>query len=151
MSANFGLSLLTFTALRLLASCGGGAASQELERQRAMALDPPIAPATPTAQFQGPTEPRLAPDSGLALFLRNGCGACHAIRGTDARGTIAPDLSHVGSRTAIGAGVLPNTEEAIERFIARPDLVKPGVKMPAFDMLPRAEIQAIARYLKALQ
>jgi mono/diheme cytochrome c family protein len=89
--------------------------------------------------------------SGLELFLENGCGACHSIRGTEARGAIAPDLTHVGSRLTIGAGTLPNTEEAIARFITRPDLVKPGVKMPAFHMLPETDIRAIAAYLKALR
>ncbi|MBZ9841515.1 c-type cytochrome [Mesorhizobium sp. CA5] len=124
MSANAGL--LVGFAFWFLAYASNWVAAEELGHQQAKVVE-------------------------LSLFLSNGCGACHTIRGTEARGSIGPDLSHVGSRSAIGAGVLPNTEEAIARFVARPDLFKPGVKMPAFDMLPQTEIQAIARYLKALK
>lgn len=89
--------------------------------------------------------------SGERLFIRNGCGACHRVAGSEAQGTIGPDLSHLGSRTTIGAGILPNTEETIARFIADPGAIKPGAKMPAFNMLPPEDIQAIAAYLKGLQ
>lgn len=88
---------------------------------------------------------------GGQLFLGTGCGACHTIRGTAARGAIGPDLTHVGSRLTIGAGLLPNTEQALASFIARPDRLKSGIKMPNFDMLPPPDIAAIAAYLKALQ
>ncbi|MFU0505180.1 cytochrome c oxidase subunit II [Pseudaminobacter sp. NGMCC 1.201702] len=89
--------------------------------------------------------------TGLNAFLANGCGACHTIKGTQARGEIGPDLSHVGSRETLGAGILPNTQVAIARFIAGPEEIKPGVKMPAFGMLPPQEIDAIAAYLKGLK
>ncbi|RWM06998.1 c-type cytochrome [Mesorhizobium sp.] len=152
MSANVGLSVLVGCAFLLLAKGSNWAAAEELGHQRAKVIEPSIAPAALIApQLEDPAAPQDPPGTGLSLFLRNGCGACHTIRGTEARGTIGPDLSHIGSRTAIGAGILPNSEEAIARFIARPDLQKPGVKMPAFDMLPQTEIQTIARYLKALQ
>ncbi|RWB18534.1 c-type cytochrome [Mesorhizobium sp.] len=151
MSANVGLSAIVGCAFWFLAN-SSWAAAEELEHQRAKVVEPPVAPATLTAQqLENPIAPQGPLDSGLSLFVRNGCGACHSLRGTEAHGTIGPDLSHLGSRKAIGAGILPNTEEAIALFIARPDLLKPGVKMPAFDMLPQAEIQTIARYLKALQ
>jgi cytochrome c oxidase subunit 2 len=88
---------------------------------------------------------------GSALFNRHGCGACHRIAGTEAQGRVGPDLSHVGSRETLGAGILPNTEEAMTRFIARPQEIKPGQHMPAFDMLPAEEIRAIASYLKGLR
>jgi cytochrome c oxidase subunit 2 len=151
MSANVGLFLLVGCAFCFFAKSIGWAATDELGEPRATALGPTIAPTTLTAPQPDNSAALRDPGGGLSLFLRNGCGACHTIRGTDAHGTIGPDLSHLGSRTAIGAGVLPNTEEAIARFIARPDLLKPGVRMPAFDMLPQTDIQAIARYLKALQ
>jgi cytochrome c oxidase subunit 2 len=51
-------------------------------------------------------------EEGLALFLSHGCGACHAIRGTEADGTIGPDLTHVGSRTSLAAGILRNDVES---------------------------------------
>lgn len=88
---------------------------------------------------------------GQDLFLRHGCGSCHRIDGTEARGSVGPDLSHLGARETVGAGLLPNTEEAVARFIAEPDVLKPGTRMPSFRMLPPEEIRAIAIYLKGLK
>jgi cytochrome c oxidase subunit 2 len=88
---------------------------------------------------------------GHELFLANGCGACHAIRGTTAKGVIGPDLTHVGSRLSIGAGTLSNTRDALVRWIARTDHVKPGVIMPSFGMLPDEQLQAMALYLEGLR
>jgi cytochrome c oxidase subunit 2 len=104
-----------------------------------------IAPG-PVAAAASATVPR-----GGELFLSYGCGACHTVRGTEARGPIAPDLTHVGSRLTIGAGSLPNTGKALAAFIARPDRFKPGIKMPNFDMLPQSDLDAIVAYLRALQ
>ena len=92
-----------------------------------------------------------AAGEGAAPFLRQGCGACHRVDGTEAQGAIGPDLSHVGSRETIGAGILPNGEATLARFIADPDAVKPGALMPAYDMLPPDEIAAIAAYLRGLR
>lgn len=89
--------------------------------------------------------------TGAALFLRHGCGACHAVAGTEATGTLGPDLSHLGSRETLGAGILPNSKDNIARFTAEPDAIKPGVQMPAFGMLPPEDIGAIASWLKGLE
>jgi cytochrome c oxidase subunit 2 len=88
---------------------------------------------------------------GLAAFLGNGCGACHAVKGTDARGVIGPDLSHIGSRETLGAGILPNTEAELARFIARPAAFKPAARMPGYAMLPDEELRTIAAWLKGLR
>lgn len=88
---------------------------------------------------------------GLDLFLSYGCGACHGIRGTPARGVIGPDLTHAGGRTTLAAGILPNTADAFAHWIAAAEEVKPGSRMPSFGMAPAADITAIARYLKSLQ
>lgn len=92
-----------------------------------------------------------AEGEGLQAFLANGCDACHAIAGTEASGTIGPDLSHLGSRNTLGAGILENTVEEIARFIANPEAIKPGVRMPGFHGLSDEEIALIARYLKGLE
>ena len=47
--------------------------------------------------------------AGKAVFLRKQCAACHTVRGTPAAGTTGPDLTHVGSRRTIGAGLLETT------------------------------------------
>lgn len=84
-------------------------------------------------------------------FLRNGCSACHTVRGTSADGLVGPDLTHVGSRLSIGAGILANDPEAFQRWIHGPDTLKPGVQMPHFGMLPPEDLRAIAAYLESLK
>jgi cytochrome c oxidase subunit 2 len=88
---------------------------------------------------------------GLALFLRHGCAACHAIAGTEAKGTIGPDLTAFGERGTVGAGTLANTPEHIARFIRYPTEIKPQARMPSFGMLPEADVDRIASYLKGLR
>ncbi len=92
-----------------------------------------------------------APEAGRRLFLAHGCGACHTVRGTEANGVVGPDLTRIGSRHTIAAGILENTQENRERFIAEPDAVKPGVRMPGFAMLPAPDVAAIASWLGDLR
>ena len=106
--------------------------------------------------LESQSQPARTPDEplaarGQALFLASGCGACHTIRGTDARGVIGPDLTHVGSRLSLGAGTLPNEPDDFVEWIARTKEVKPEVHMPAFGMLPREDLQALAAYLEGLE
>ena len=93
---------------------------------------------------------RSAAAGAEEAFAANGCGGCHAIRGTAAAGTIGPDLTHFGARTSLAAGVLPMTERHIARFIRDAPEAKPGARMPAYRGMPAAEARAIARYLKGL-
>jgi cytochrome c oxidase subunit 2 len=89
--------------------------------------------------------------TGRTLFLSTGCGACHAIRGTEAVGVIGPDLTHVGSRRSIGAGMYPTNAGTLAGWIASAQHLKPGNKMPSFDMLRGEELRAIAVYLESLK
>ena len=102
---------------------------------------------------QEPAQPPQQPLAGRGqeLFLANGCGACHTVRGTLADGVVGPDLTHVGSRLSLGAGILPNEPDAFLRWIAGTEDVKPGVHMPAFGMLPPEDLRALAVYLEGLQ
>jgi len=88
---------------------------------------------------------------GRQLFLANGCGACHVVRGATATGKVGPDLTHVGSRLTIAAGALSNETESFQRWIKDAERVKPDVIMPAFSMLASDELAAIAAYLKELE
>ena len=102
--------------------------------------------------FAAQAAPAVAPAAhGAELFIANGCGACHSIRGTAANGVVGPDLTHVGSRHSLAAGILPNDDGAFRRFISRPTEIKPGVHMPRFGMLPAATVDALATYLEGLQ
>lgn len=95
----------------------------------------------------------VAPEqvAGAALFLARGCGACHAVRGTQAAGRIGPDLTHLASRPTIGAGTLENTVPELDRFIRHTREIKPAARMPSFDMLPPAETASIAAWLGSLR
>ncbi|KQU71547.1 cytochrome B [Aminobacter sp. DSM 101952] len=110
----------------------------------------------PVQEFALWTERRRQPSPGILapgseLFEKHGCGSCHRVEGTSAASRVGPDLSHLGSRNTLGAGILPNTPETISSFIVRPDAIKPGTHMPAFDMLPPDDIRSIAVWLKGLE
>jgi cytochrome c oxidase subunit II len=88
---------------------------------------------------------------GQKLFDQVGCGACHAVRGTTAQGTIGPDLTHLAGRTTLAAGILPNNHEALVRWITQAETIKPGSRMPSFGALPADHAEAIASYLEGLE
>jgi cytochrome c oxidase subunit 2 len=66
---------------------------------------------------------------GRHIFQQKGCVTCHAVRGHEGMGVTAPDLTHVGARTTIAAGVLENTQVNLHHWITHPNEVKPGNKM----------------------
>ena len=107
------------------------------------------APAKDLLSAPPPADPVAA--RGQQLFLAQGCGACHTVRGTPADGVVGPDLTHVGSRLSLAAGILPNEPDPFTRWIVHTEAVKPGVLMPAFGMLPPEEVRALAAYLEGLQ
>lgn len=88
---------------------------------------------------------------GQEQFFASGCGACHTIRGTPADGVVGPDLTHVGSRLSVGAGLLSNDAKSLFQWIARTDRLKPGVHMPHFGMLPAGDLRALTAYLAGLK
>lgn len=88
--------------------------------------------------------------SGRDVFLASGCPVCHTVRGTGARGNTGPDLTHFGGRRTIAAGTLRNTLGNREAWIANPQHVKPGNKMPGFP-LGSEELRALAAYLGSLE
>lgn len=95
---------------------------------------------------------------GRKLFTEKTCFSCHVIRGHHIGGSAAyPDLTHVGSRTTIAAGLLQNTPEQMSRWIMHPDEVKPGNKMYANGYIPNnihisaQEAAALVAYLQSLK
>lgn len=95
-----------------------------------------------------PTEGVLA--QGLNAFMESGCAECHSIRGTAARGKIGPDLTHIGSRSSLGAGVLPNTFGSLAGWVANPQALKPGNKMPA-SYIKAEDYHPLITYLMGLE
>lgn len=62
---------------------------------------------------------------GQQLFTREKCATCHTVRGTNARGLVGPDLTHIGTRTSIAAGWMENTVENMGKWIQNPGAIKP--------------------------
>lgn len=105
-------------------------------------------------------EDPLVTEGRTAFFFQSTCIACHAIGGTVAQGAIGPNLTRIGSRGTIGAGLLENTPENLFRWIKEPHVVKPGVAMPGAQQgaggfpatnLTDDQIRAMAAYLSSLR
>jgi len=90
-------------------------------------------------------------ERGRDLFAHGACIACHTITGVpQARGTVGPNLTHVGSRTMVAGAMLPNTEEWLRRWITNAPYLKPGSLMPAMP-LPDDQVAALIAYLQSLK
>jgi len=87
---------------------------------------------------------------GRRLFMSMPCSGCHTIRGTPAAGTSGPDLTHLASRTTIGALTLDNTRSNLADWIQNSQRYKPGNKMPGFT-LTKTETGALVAYLERLR
>ena len=87
---------------------------------------------------------------GEHVLLANICVSCHTVRGTAGAGTAGPDLTHVGARETIGAGVLPNDVAHMRAWLADPQRYKPGSLMPRVP-LTDSELDALAAYLVGLK
>jgi cytochrome c oxidase subunit 2 len=87
---------------------------------------------------------------GERVFLANICVNCHAIGGTAAAGTAGPNLTHMGARATLGAGVLPNDAARMRAWIVDPQQYKPGALMPRVP-LSDPELDALAAYLASLK
>jgi cytochrome c1 len=106
--------------------------------------------------------------AGAQLFAQGqgACIGCHKVRGVPtAMGVIGPNLTHVGGRHTIAAGLFPNDLEHLAAWIKNARAMKPGVLMPAlgkgqYDPVTKATLQAgltdqqaadIAAYLLTLK
>jgi cytochrome c oxidase subunit 2 len=106
-----------------------------LERQREPAL-------VPTDEFL---------KTGYDAFFKGDCHACHTIRGTPANGTEGPDLTHVGGRRSLGAGVLDNHVGTMAGWIAGAQDLKPGNHMPSMNVYTGDELRALSQWLESLE
>ncbi len=115
--------------------------------------------AEPEADFErwldGMRQPAKPPQAeeerrGRDLFMTTRCAGCHTVNGTDAHGLLGPDLTHMGTRSTIGAGTLPNTPEHMFAWVKDPQVSKPGNQMPP-NPLPSEDLQALVAYLGTLK
>jgi cytochrome c oxidase subunit II len=88
--------------------------------------------------------------AGREQFQSTACINCHTVRGTPANGIFGPDLTHLMSRSTLGAGVASNTPENLHAWVNNPDSLKPGALMPAMQ-LSRADLDQIVAYLLTLR
>jgi len=87
---------------------------------------------------------------GREVFMGSTCVMCHNIQGTDASGSVGPDLTHVAGRRRLAAGTLPNTLVNLAGWIRDPQAVKPGTRMPA-TQLSGEDLAALTTYLSELR
>jgi cytochrome c oxidase subunit 2 len=108
------------------------------------------------------------PGRGAQLLMKGqgACLGCHTIRGNPTMiGQIGPNLTHIGSRTTIAAGLYPNDTRHLALWIKNARKMKPGVLMPTLGLneydpqlgttmkagLTDQQIADIVAYLQALK
>jgi cytochrome c oxidase subunit 2 len=110
------------------------------------------APATFDAWQTAQLAPAPAPESseavrGERVFRSEACGNCHAITGRGFEGRVAPDLTHLESRSTLGAGVTDDTPADLRAWLHDPQAIKPGSRMPDFK-LSDDEVSDLVAYLE---
>ena len=96
-----------------------------------------------------PDDPELR--RGYDLFFSGGCQACHAVRGTPANASLGPDLTHVGSRHSLAAGVFDNHIGAMAGWIGGTQDLKPGSRMPTQTVYTGRQLREVSAWLQSLQ
>lgn len=87
---------------------------------------------------------------GQRVFVEGSCALCHSIRGTRARASVGPDLTHLASRTTFAGGTLPNTRGQLAGWIMNPQNLKPGVLMPP-TVMPAKDLHSLLAFLETLK
>jgi cytochrome c oxidase subunit 2 len=87
---------------------------------------------------------------GLKLVQESACVMCHTVRGTTAGARMAPDLTHLMSRSTLAAGTLPINHDTLMRWVSNPQSIKPGTRMPSLSFDPQ-DLNAIVAYLEQLK
>jgi cytochrome c oxidase subunit 2 len=88
---------------------------------------------------------------GEQVFLSGPCAFCHTIRGTEAAGGVAPDLTHIAGREGLGANTLVNNTANLEAWLTHAQSLKPGVKMPDLTEFTGEDLRSLVAYLQQLR
>jgi cytochrome c oxidase subunit 2 len=88
--------------------------------------------------------------AGRDVFLGQSCVNCHRVTGTSARGTYAPDLTHLMSRQTLASGMIANTRDQLRQWVIDPQQIKEGCLMPAFG-LSTQQVDRLVDYLITLK
>lgn len=89
--------------------------------------------------------------SGERIFLAGPCSMCHRVRGTVAGGTVAPDLTHIGSRQMIAANSYKNNDAYLEAWITHAQSLKPEAQMPNLTQFTGEQLADLVAYLRQLR
>ena len=137
---------------RYLGACAEFCGAQHAwMRFTVVAQTPPDFQAWLSAQARQAAPPGSgAAASGAALFVRDGCGECHRVRGLGTRGNVGPDLTHFASRTRMAGGVLSTRPGDVMSWLRDPDAFKPGTRMPNFH-LSEVQLRQLTAYLETLK
>ena len=87
---------------------------------------------------------------GRELFSSLACINCHRVGGTPGNGVFGPDLTHMMSRSTLGAGAARNTPENVRAWLKDPAAFKAGALMPAMK-LDDAQLDQLVGYLVTLR
>jgi len=102
----------------------------------------------------GAAPPQVArsgsPSRGAKLISSYGCASCHTVPGVPgADALVGPPLTKFARRSYI-AGMLPNTEANLHRWLENPQAIVPGNAMPDLHVTAR-DAADITAYLYTLR
>jgi cytochrome c oxidase subunit 2 len=103
------------------------------------------------ADLEGDARDAVTPQErrGKEVFETSGCIACHRVAGiSDAR--IGPDLTRLGQRAALGAGMWEMNTGNLAGWIADVGDMKPGAEMPSYNQLSGPDLRALVAWLESL-
>ena len=78
-------------------------------------------------------------ERGIVVYREQMCQACHSIDGVGSRRS---PLDGVGARLET---------EALRKWIVTPREMNPKVRKPAYDRLPKGDVDALVAYMKSLR
>lgn len=89
--------------------------------------------------------------AGKAVFVNNGCGACHTLKAAGSTGKIGPDLDKLPDEAKTAGKPL---EDFIHESIVDPNAYvekgfPPNVMPPTFKSLPKEQLDSLVNYLVA--
>jgi len=88
---------------------------------------------------------------GRDVFVGSACAFCHQIRGTDAHGSVAPDLTHFASRQGLASNSYVNNKANLAGWVVHAQTLKPGAEMPDLAVFNGKDLRALVAYLDQLK
>lgn len=109
------------------------------------------------AERRVPPEP-IGDEGDAVRAFGEYCAACHTVAGFPevlivddvTHDIVGPDLTDIGSRPTLGAGVLPMEEGAIAYWLQHHQTLKPGNRMPPHNHVDTETLQEIGAWLEAM-